>query len=265
MRSSGRKVLDRGEYKEFKYCSCVPPSNARPCLPSCLPCSACCANTRLRQPLMSVCARRHCKRMMVWRKAWERCWDEVKFCRCSRVFALCPGLCAVGPVSAAGSPTRARARTHTHTHILHTHTHTQTHILHARAHRHTHTQRARSLSLPPSLSLSLSVINAESNPKGRDQLYHQTTRTQHQPQSRSTCTKWRHRSVHSETATGASPYWTKVTRHENSSSIRSHQRSGTRPRTRPTLLSKRRQGGRERGRGRGRGGRERDFIRKQCP
>jgi hypothetical protein len=148
--------LDRGEYKEFKYCSCVPPSNARPCLPSCLPCSACCANTRLRQPLMSVCARRHCKRMMVWRKAWERCWDEVKFCRCSRVFALCPGLCAVGPVSAAGSPTRARARAHTHTHILHTHTHTQTHILHARTHTHTHTQRARSLSLPPSLSLSLS-------------------------------------------------------------------------------------------------------------
>ena len=21
-----------------------------------------------------------CERPMVWRKAWERCWDEVKFC-----------------------------------------------------------------------------------------------------------------------------------------------------------------------------------------
>lgn len=42
--SSGTKVLDRGEYKEFKYCA-------------------------------------HCKKIMVWRKSWERNWNEVKFCR----------------------------------------------------------------------------------------------------------------------------------------------------------------------------------------
>ena len=42
--SSGTKVLDRGEYKEFKYCA-------------------------------------HCKKIMVWRKSWERNWNAVKFCR----------------------------------------------------------------------------------------------------------------------------------------------------------------------------------------
>ena len=41
--SSGERVLDRGEYKQFKYCA-------------------------------------QCKNIMVWRKAWERSWDDVKFC-----------------------------------------------------------------------------------------------------------------------------------------------------------------------------------------
>jgi len=51
--SSGTKVLDRGEYKEFKYCA-------------------------------------HCKKIMVWRKSWERNWNEVKFCRFMCVRILVP-------------------------------------------------------------------------------------------------------------------------------------------------------------------------------
>ena len=68
--SSGRKVLDRGEYKEFKWCG-------------------------------------QCKNMMVWRKAWERCWDDVKFCsdKCRKLSKARP---AAAPEAAAPSGDAAK-------------------------------------------------------------------------------------------------------------------------------------------------------------